>query len=57
MSGLQESADVFEVSDASTAVICKQPEKSVLLITDVTGGFHRSGWAALAPARPMRYAQ
>jgi hypothetical protein len=36
MSGLRDSADICAVSDASTALICKEPESSVLLITDVT---------------------
>jgi hypothetical protein len=36
MSGLRDSADICAVSDPSTAVICKEPESSVLLITDVT---------------------
>ena len=35
--GLWDSADICAVSDASTALICKQPEASVLLLTDVTG--------------------
>jgi len=34
--GLWDSADICAVSDASTALICKEPESSVLLITDVT---------------------
>ena len=34
--GLRDSADICAVSDASTALICKEPESSVLLITDVT---------------------
>jgi hypothetical protein len=37
MSGLRDPADIYEVFDTSTALICKQPEASVLLITDVTG--------------------
>ncbi len=36
MSGLRDSADICAVSDASTALICKEPESSVLLFTDVT---------------------
>jgi len=36
MSGLRDSADICAVSDASTALICKEPESSVLLIADVT---------------------
>ena len=34
--GLWDSADICAVSDASTALFCKEPESSVLLITDVT---------------------
>ena len=34
--GLWDSADICAVSDASTALNCKEPESSVLLITDVT---------------------
>ena len=34
-SGLQAPEDIYEVTDTSTALICKQPEASVLLITDV----------------------
>jgi len=37
MSGLRDPDDIYAVSDASTAIICKEPESSVLLITDVTG--------------------
>ena len=37
MSGLREATDIYAVSDTSTALICKQPEASVLLLTDVTG--------------------
>jgi hypothetical protein len=37
MSGLREATDIYAVSDTSTALICKQPEASVLLITNVTG--------------------
>jgi hypothetical protein len=37
MSGLWEPTDIYAVSDTSTALICKQPEASVLLITNVTG--------------------
>ncbi len=36
-SGLQDPEDIYEVTDTSTALICKQPEASVLLLTDVTG--------------------
>jgi len=36
-SGLQDPEDIHEVTDTSTALICKQPEVSVLLLTDVTG--------------------
>ncbi len=36
-SGLQDPKDIYEVTDTSTALICKQPEASVLLLTDVTG--------------------
>lgn len=32
-----EATDIYAVSDTSTALICKQPEASVLLITNVTG--------------------
>ena len=35
-SGLQDAEDIYEVTDTSTALICKEPESSVLLITDVT---------------------
>ena len=37
MSGLREPTDIYAVSDTSTAIICKEPEASVLLLTDVTG--------------------
>jgi hypothetical protein len=37
MSGLREPNEVCMVSDTSTALICKQPKASVLLITHVTG--------------------
>jgi hypothetical protein len=37
MSSLREATDIYAVSDTSTALICKQPEASVLLITNVTG--------------------
>ena len=37
MSGLREPTDIYAVSDTSTALICKQLEASVLLITNVTG--------------------
>jgi len=36
MSGLREPTEIYAVSDASTAIICKQPESSVLLVTDVS---------------------
>ena len=36
-SGLQDPKEIYEVTDTSTALICKQPEASVLLLTDVTG--------------------
>jgi hypothetical protein len=36
-SGLQAQEDIYEVTDTSTALICKQPEASVLLLTNVTG--------------------
>ena len=36
-SGLQDQEDIYEVTDTSTALICKEPEASVLLLTDVTG--------------------
>jgi hypothetical protein len=32
-----EATDIYAVSDTSTALICKQPEASVFLITNVTG--------------------
>ena len=37
MSGLREPTDIYAISDTSTALICKQTEASVLLITNVTG--------------------
>ena len=37
MSSLRDPDDIYAVSDTSTALICKQPEGSVLLITNVTG--------------------
>ena len=37
MSGLQNPTDIYAVSDASTALVCEQPNSSVLMITDVTG--------------------
>jgi len=40
MSGLRDSTDICDVSDNSTALICKQPESSVLLITDVTNAYY-----------------
>lgn len=39
-SGLQDQKDIFEVTDTSTAIICKQPEASVLLLTDITGAHY-----------------
>ena len=39
-SGLQDAEDIYEVTDTSTALICKQPEASVLLLTDVTGAHY-----------------
>jgi hypothetical protein len=39
-SGLQETKDIYEVTDTSTAIICKQPRASVLLLTDVTGAHY-----------------
>jgi len=36
-SRVQDPEDIYEVTDTSTALICKQPEVSVLLLTDVTG--------------------
>ncbi len=39
-SGLQETKDIYEVTDTSTALICRQPEKSVLLLTDVTNAHY-----------------
>ncbi len=36
-SGLQDQKEIFQVTDFSTALICKQPESSVLLLTNVTG--------------------
>lgn len=39
-SGLQDQKEIFLVTDTSTALICKQPEKSVLLLTDVTNAHY-----------------
>lgn len=36
-SGLQDPEEIYEVTDTSTALICKQPGVPVLLLTDVTG--------------------
>jgi len=36
-SDLRKPEDIYEVTDTSTALICKEPEGSVLLLTDVTG--------------------
>jgi hypothetical protein len=40
MSGLRDQADICAVSDTSTGLICKEPESSVLLITNVTGAHY-----------------
>jgi hypothetical protein len=39
--GLWDSADICAVCDASTALICKEPESSVLLVTDVTDAHYK----------------
>ena len=39
-SGLQDAKDIYEVTDTSTALICKQPKASVLLLTNVTGAHY-----------------
>lgn len=39
--GLWDSADICAVSFASTALICKEPEFSVLLVTDVTDAHYK----------------
>jgi hypothetical protein len=41
-SGLQNPEDIYRVTDTSTALICKEPEASVLLLTDVTGARYNS---------------